>query len=209
MMRKALLGVVTAALVAGVAPACSDDAAETDPSGTTTTATTGTGGAGGVGGQGGEGGVGGQGGAGGASCETETDPMNCGECGNVCAPGQTCVAGACTCGTASVSFAQAVQPILTASCAKSLCHSGALPKAGLSLVDGMSHAELVNVEAGQCNDGRMRVLPGEPSMSYVIDKVMAVDLCVGKKMPPAIGSMLDPAEIQIISDWICAGALDD
>ena len=209
MMRRVLLRMTAMALVAGVMPACSDDAAESNPTGTTTATTTGTGGAGGVGGQGGAGGVGGQGGAGGAACQTETDPINCGECGNVCATGQTCVAGACTCGTASVSFAQAVQPILTTSCAKATCHSGGTPKAGLSLVDGMSHAELVNVEAGQCEDGRMRVLPGEPSMSYIIDKVMKVDLCAGKKMPPAAGSMLDPAEIQVISDWICGGALDD
>ncbi len=35
-------------------------------------------------------------------CETnlQTDAQNCGQCGHICASGETCVSGACTCGSA-------------------------------------------------------------------------------------------------------------
>jgi hypothetical protein len=150
---------------------------------------------------------GGSGGAGGMmGCgDTMTDPMNCGFCDNACAPGQTCAAGVCTCGSSSVAFAD-VQAILTQSCATSNCHSGGLPKAGMDLTDGNAHGNLVNMGSGQCNDGRMRVLPGDPSESYIIDKVMGVDLCgTGKRMPPLIS--LSEDKIKTIADWICGGAL--
>ncbi len=179
--------------------------------------TEGSGGAGGEGGSGGSpasssssssssGSGGGMGGAGGGGCgDLMIDPMNCGTCGNECAPGQTCAAGVCTCGSASVAFAD-VQTILTASCATAGCHSGASPKAALDLTSANSHAQLVNVPAGQCAGGdRMRVKPGEPSESYVIDKMMNVDKCFGNRMPPAIA--LSDAKIQTVSDWICGGAL--
>jgi hypothetical protein len=176
----------------------------------------GSGGAGGEGGSGGSpassssssssGSGGGMGGAGGGGCgDVMMDPMNCGACGNECAPGQTCAAGLCTCGASSVAFAD-VQAILTASCATAGCHSGAAPKQGLDLTSANAHAELVNVAADQCdNTPRMRVKPGDPSESYIIDKMMNVDKCFGSRMPPAIS--LSDAKIQTVSDWICGGAM--
>ncbi len=152
----------------------------------------------------------GAGGAGGAGCgDMQTDVDNCGACDNRCAPGQTCEAGVCTCGQASVSFAADVVPILTTSCAKSLCHAGAQPKAGLDLTAANAYGELVGVAAGQCSGGsRMRVEPGQPSESYVIDKVMNTDMCGNnKKMPPS--TTLSTAKIQTIADWICMGAPDN
>lgn len=165
-----------------------------------------TGGEGGTGGNGGNGGNGGgTGGTGGMAIDTMTDPKNCGTIGNECAPGQTCAGGACTCGAASVAFAD-VQTILTAKCATGGCHSGAAPKAGLDLTAANAHAQLVNVAAGQCAGGmRMRVKPGEPSESYIIDKMMNVDKCSGNRMPPSTALPLD--SIQTVSDWICGGAL--
>ncbi|MRG97358.1 PE-PGRS family protein [Polyangium spumosum] len=149
---------------------------------------------------------GGAGGAGGGGCgDTMTDAMNCGACGNECAPGQTCAGGVCTCGSASVAFAD-VQTLLTASCAVGGCHSGAAPKQGLDLTSANAHAALVNVAADQCADGtRMRVKPGEPSESYLIDKMMNVDKCAGNRMPPSIA--LSDDKIQTVSDWICGGAM--
>lgn len=141
----------------------------------------------------------------GASCvDTQTDVASCGACGNACAAGQTCVAGVCTCGDASVSFAADVQPIFTASCAGNGCHRGVMPQAGLNLSTGNAYLELVNVAASQCNDGRMRVLPGQPSSSYLIDKMMNVDICSGTKMPKL--GVLGAGSIATVSNWICAGA---
>ncbi|MFO0590052.1 MAG: hypothetical protein U0441_21100 [Polyangiaceae bacterium] len=143
----------------------------------------------------------------GVCVDLQTDEKNCGVCGNACALGQTCVAGACMCGAASVSFSAAVQPILTASCATNGCHKGVMPAEGLNLTSGQSYAKLVNVTASQCADGRKRVLPGQPSQSYLIDKLMGVDLCFGTQMPKQ--GMIPQAQIQTISDWICGGALNN
>lgn len=144
---------------------------------------------------------------GGACTGTANDAKNCGSCGNQCATGQTCAGGACTCGSASVSFSAAVQPIFTSSCTGGPgagCHKGAMPSEGMSLAAGQAYANLVNVTANQCADGRKRVLPGQPSESYLIDKMMGIDLCFGTKMPKM--GMLPAAQIQTVSDWICAGA---
>jgi hypothetical protein len=92
-----------------------------------------------------------------------------------------------------------VQPIFDMSCTG--CHGGS---GGLSLGAGVSYGELVNVTALECFDNRKRVLPGQPSKSYLIDKVMGVDLCGGSPMPQ--GGSLSQAQIQTIADWICAGA---
>lgn len=140
--------------------------------------------------------------------DVQTDPQNCGMCGNACAPGQTCAAGVCTCGMATVAFAD-VQAILTSRCATAGCHTGgAGAKAGLDLSAGNSYAALVNKSTSQCNGSRMRVIPNSPTESYLVDKVMGVDLCGNsKRMPPSIS--LSTTEIQTISDWICGGALEN
>ena len=58
--------------------------------------------------------------------------------------------------------------------------------------------------AAECNDGRKRVLPGQPADSYIIQKMMNVNLCFGSKMPKL--GVLPTGDIQTIADWICEGA---
>ncbi len=82
-----------------------------------------------------------------------------------------------------------------------------MPASGMNLSSGASYSQIVNVTATQCMDGRKRVLPGQPSVSYLMDKIMGVDLCLGTQMPK-IGS-LSPTEMQTLSNWICAGALNN
>ncbi len=114
----------------------------------------------------------------------------------------------CTCGGASVSFAAQIQPMFTASCAKGGCHFGGQPEAGLSLRAGASYLEIVNVPATTCTGGQVRVKPGSPSESYILNKLTGVGVCSGEVLhrgePP-----LAQAQIDLIRQWICQGALNN
>jgi hypothetical protein len=97
-----------------------------------------------------------------------------------------------------------VQPIFTASCASGSCHGTASAKAGLDLSPGKSYAELVNVTASQCN-GRKLVAPGAPASSYLMDKLLNINLCAGSAMPKGV-PQLPQSELALVSNWICSGA---
>jgi hypothetical protein len=95
--------------------------------------------------------------------------------------------------------------MFTNSCALAGCHAGAAPQQGLNLSAGRSYGSLVNVPAKECSDGRLRVKPGAPTTSYLIDKLTNVSLCSGNQMPKT-GGALPSAQIATISDWVCEGA---
>jgi hypothetical protein len=159
-------------------------------------------------GAGGSGGEPGTGGSGGVSCgDTQTDLDNCGVCGHKCAPGQACQAGACTCAADTASFSTDVQPILTTNCATAVCHSGAMPKGGLDLTAGTAHTSLTTGDSGACMSTTPLVVPGDPSASYLIRKLLGSELCFGGRMPPTMALPQD--SIKTISDWICGGAQDN
>ncbi len=82
-----------------------------------------------------------------------------------------------------------------------------MPQEKLSLAAGKSYAAMVNIAASQCNDGRFRVKPGDPSASYIVDKMTNVDICFGTKMPKL--GQLPSGDIQTVVDWICQGALNN
>lgn len=117
--------------------------------------------------------------------------------------------GACTCGSSSVSYFGAIQPIFDDACVSAGCHRPTGPnaaKANLDLTAGKSYAGLVNAPTDQCSDGRKRVAPGSPSTSYLMDKLLGVDLCgTGTQMPKA-GTSLPSSQLTSISNWICNGA---
>lgn len=141
--------------------------------------------------------------------DTATDVFNCGSCGAVCAAGQICEAGTCGCGeSGAVSFANDVEPVLEGTCANRGCHSGPRPQQSLSLVEGMSHGELVGVASTQCGDGRPLVTPGDPATSYLLNKLTGVAMCSGSLMPKGAGR-LTQSQVDTIAGWICAGAPDN
>ncbi len=145
----------------------------------------------------------------GASCvDVTSNASHCGACSAACGPGSTCAAGECQCGSTTVSFAQDVQPILTAECTSAGCHTGMRPKEGLSLDAGEAYAELVDVVASQCGGGRTLVQAGDAGQSYLMHKLLGTELCSGSQMPKA-GRSLPSAELALISDWICQGARDN
>ena len=72
------------------------------------------------------------------------------------------------------------------------------------------HDELVNVPAAlepDCSPGVL-VAPGDPAGSYFVKKLTGVGMCAGTQRMP-LGGALSDAEIQIVVDWICAGAPND
>lgn len=90
-------------------------------------------------------------------------------------------------------------PICTA------CHFGPSPAAQMSLEEGRAHAQLVGVQrAGQ---PEIRVVPGEASASFLIDKLEGNELGGprGDRMPLG-GPFLDQAIIDVIRSWIDQGA---
>ena len=144
---------------------------------------------------------------GGACVDLQTNPDHCGECGNACGLGGACEMGSCGCPGDGVSFVDEVEPMLADACTGLGCHSGPAPASGLDLSPGQVHANLVGVPSTQCAD-RMLVEPGQPGASYLMDKVLGVNLCFGTKMPKAAPDLTD-AEIATLSEWICRGALAD
>ncbi len=140
--------------------------------------------------------------------DLSTSNSHCGTCGNSCGAGKECVEGQCSCVTSEeISFSQDVVPIFTGSCIDGGCHSGQRPKEELSLEADVSYAELVGVTAVQCSDGRALVEPGAPESSYLMQKILGVDMCSGTVMPK--GAPLSLAEVDTISAWICGGAQDN
>jgi hypothetical protein len=139
---------------------------------------------------------------GGSCVDTKVDPNNCGTCGKVCGNGQTCVAGACTCG-ATVSFSSQVQPIFTASCTAAACHGGIMPAQGLDLTAGKSYSLLVGHAASECSN-RTRVIPSDVTGSYLWSKLTGTNMCFGSQMPKIGG--LSQSQTDTIRAWICSGA---
>jgi hypothetical protein len=107
--------------------------------------------------------------------------------------------------TTTVSLSAQVQPIFTANCASTACHSGTRPAQGLNLSSAAkSYADLVNVFSSECTATR-RVTPGNTSASYLVWKVQGSGSCFfGSKMPKT-GS-LPSNDLNTIIGWVAEGA---
>ena len=102
-------------------------------------------------------------------------------------------------------FSEIQTNVFTPSCATSGCHAGANPAIGLNLDANNSYAMLVGVASSQ-DAGTQRVNPTNPDMSYLIQKLEGPGVS-GGQMPPN-GSVAQ-SDIDIIRQWITAGAIDD
>lgn len=108
------------------------------------------------------------------------------------------------CSGADPGWAAVVKPILNCS-ASEKCHMTSL---------GNPNAEygwLVNQPSNDCADGRLRVKPGDPANSYLVDKLTNKNLCKGTGMPKGLNGWtpLPDEEIQAVVDWICQGAKEN
>lgn len=83
------------------------------------------------------------------------------------------------------------------------CHVGANAPAGLRLDAANSYAQLVNVASSQV-PALMRVKPGDPDNSYLVQKIDG-RATVGGRMP--LGrDPLPQASIDLVRSWIAGGA---
>lgn len=158
----------------------------------------------------------------GGSCGTCADGLSCsaGQCVAQCVPsciGKDCgddgCGGSCgSCGAAqscdtdqcidvAVSFDLVYSIFTKAGCGSAICHGGAAPKESLDLSTmAKAQAALVDVNSAQCS-GKKRVLSGDASQSYLINKLTGVGMCSGSQMPKA-SAALSAAEIDTIRAWI-------
>ncbi len=106
---------------------------------------------------------------------------------------------------------QAVQAIFDARCI--LCHDarklGIPADPGVPLTSDKSYDTLVG-KAGQEPCGGLLVVPGNPTASYLYQKVTSDTPCSGERMPRPfeIGPRVDlsAADVATIRTWIAAGA---
>ena len=102
--------------------------------------------------------------------------------------------------------------VFNKSCAFSTCHGDGTGSAGLSLVDGVSYGELVDVPAeGDAETGEpageTRVIASDPDGSYLIRKLEGSSGIIGESMPEA--APLEADRLDLVRRWIEAGANDD
>ncbi len=95
--------------------------------------------------------------------------------------------------------------VFTPSCATANCHSGSNPPESLNLEAANSYALLVGI-ASQQDNGIQRVNPGNPALSYLVQKLEGT-AATGGQMPPT--GALGQSVIDTIRQWISDGALDD
>jgi hypothetical protein len=106
--------------------------------------------------------------------------------------------GQLQCGTKPVSLANDIKPHL--SCGAELCHG---------FLSANPYSWWVGKPSTTCMDGRLLVTPGDPSKSYVLNKLTNHDLCSGSPMPKSLDGNYNPLPtdvLQAINDWICQGA---
>ncbi len=141
---------------------------------------------------------------GGGCVNTDIDPQHCGGCDSPCPSGGSCVGGSCGCPGPALSYATDIEPLFVADCTSMGCHGFPMPQDGLDLRVGAGYADLVGVPADQCSE-RTLVAPGQADDSYLMDKLLGADLCMGNRMPKG-DDPYTPEQLDLIAAWICQGA---
>lgn len=99
-------------------------------------------------------------------------------------------------------FTNVESQVLGPSCGFSSCHGS---NTGDLTLDGEGDFDrLVNVDA---TTGAVLVIPGDADGSYLIQKLEGTDGIEGDIMPPGGGLSAD--RVQLVRDWIDAGAPND
>jgi len=114
-----------------------------------------------------------------------------------------------------------VETLFAANCAIGGCHDNdpCSPRVQLDLRPGHVYASVVNVNAVESACGGKRVVPGDPTKSYLFHKLADADPCNGTPCQLPDGTMcirmprcedgscpLPPCAIDVVRRWIAAGA---
>lgn len=109
-------------------------------------------------------------------------------------------------GTFAPNLSEIQANVFEPNCAITGCHLGSAAPQGLRLDRANSYGMLVNVASSE-SSSTLRVAPGDPDSSYLIQKLEG-SASVGAQMP--LGAPpLEQASIDIIRQWISDGAIDD
>jgi len=88
------------------------------------------------------------------------------------------------------------------------CHGGNFPAAGLSLDNGQSFTNLVNVTS--VSGTNTRVVPGNSSTSFLVRKLSGTDLMPGEGGRMPLGrDRVDQILIDQVASWVDAGAMNN
>ena len=95
--------------------------------------------------------------------------------------------------------------IFTPSCTFSSCHSATSPEQDMSLASP-AWAAIVGIPSTEVPD-LLRVAPGAPEASFLLEKISSPSPRSGVRMPP--DQPLSPSAIEAIRAWIADGAAND
>lgn len=122
----------------------------------------------------------------------------CGNSNNPTAPSPPAASGP--------TFSQQIQAqILNPACVSCHTDEGRTPAAGLNLRSGTAHGQLVGVASSR-KPGAVRVIAGNPSGSYLVQKLEGAPDIVGLRMPLTGPPFLTDAQVALIRLWIQNGA---
>jgi len=106
----------------------------------------------------------------------------------------------------SATFTRVQTEVFTQTCALAGCHDTFGREAGLVLLPGQAHANVVNRASTQI-PSMVRIRPGESAQSYLYLKITGDPRIVGTKMPQ--GGTLSTAQVNLVRQWIRRGAPND
>ncbi|HEY3384404.1 MAG TPA: c-type cytochrome [Vicinamibacterales bacterium] len=107
--------------------------------------------------------------------------------------------------TPTATFSQVSSQVFTPACVGCHTDDGRTPAGGLNLKSSVAYAGLVNV-ASSGKPGAIRVIPGDPNNSYLVQKLEGAAGIVGLRMPRNGPPYLSDAQVALIRQWIAAGA---
>ena len=87
------------------------------------------------------------------------------------------------------------------------CHTnvGRNPSGGLNLVHDLAYDQMVNVPSAR-KPGAIRIIPGDPDNSYLIQKLEGKAGIVGNRMPNNGPPYLTDGQMIILRRWVAIGA---